>query len=242
MVTIERETSRSAPPLRRAFGGRYGFLLTSLIALVAISPAMVAKNAVLVNPLDLLVFTIMFAGLRAADPGRHALVFGIFLTAITLASHCAAYLLVSRTFLLCHHALTLSALIYALTTILSAIIEDTRVTLETLKAAVCVYLLIGLAFVFAFALVAIVFPDSFLSQTKAGEHVTAELTIRSSLPELMYFSFATLTTLGYADLIPHSAPAKTLCYVEAVLGQFYVTILIARLVGMHISRNADSKS
>ena len=55
---------------------------------------------------------------------------------------------------------------------------------------------------------------------------------------LLYFSYSTLTTLGYGDILPLSAPARTFSYLEAIVGQIYLTVLIARLVGMHITQSS----
>lgn len=52
--------------------------------------------------------------------------------------------------------------------------------------------------------------------------------------QLRYFSFATLTTLGFGDILPRTPVARVLATLEAVTGQIYLTVLIARLVGLHI--------
>ena len=62
------------------------------------------------------------------------------------------------------------------------------------------------------------------------------LLIRQDLHRLLYFSFCTLTTLGYGDVVPLRGFAQTACYMEAIVGQIFLTVLVARLVGMHISR------
>ncbi len=54
--------------------------------------------------------------------------------------------------------------------------------------------------------------------------------------QFVYYSFVTLTTLGYGEITPASPVAQTLAYMEAVSGQFYLTILVAALVGMLLSR------
>ncbi len=51
---------------------------------------------------------------------------------------------------------------------------------------------------------------------------------------LRYFSFMTLTTVGYGDIVPRGATARTLASLEAVTGQIYLMVLVARLVGLHI--------
>lgn len=61
------------------------------------------------------------------------------------------------------------------------------------------------------------------------------------LPELAYFSFVTLTTLGYGDISPVTPFARALVNLEAIFGQFYIAILVAALVGIHISSRTASK-
>jgi len=51
----------------------------------------------------------------------------------------------------------------------------------------------------------------------------------------LYFSFVTITTLGYGDIVPVSEAARMLASFEAFTGQVYITILVARLVGLHIA-------
>jgi hypothetical protein len=57
---------------------------------------------------------------------------------------------------------------------------------------------------------------------------------------LLYFSFATLTTLGYGDIVPTSPISRMLASLEAIAGQLYLAVLVARLVGMHIVYSMDS--
>ena len=54
------------------------------------------------------------------------------------------------------------------------------------------------------------------------------------MPEFMYYSFVTITTLGYGDLTPVRPLARAVTYLEAIVGQFYVAVLVAWLVGMYL--------
>jgi voltage-gated potassium channel len=54
--------------------------------------------------------------------------------------------------------------------------------------------------------------------------------------ELVYFSYITLTTLGYGDISPTQPVAHFLCFAEAIVGQFYIAVLVASLVGVKVSR------
>ena len=58
---------------------------------------------------------------------------------------------------------------------------------------------------------------------------------------LSYFSFVTLTTLGYGDIVPVSGPAKTFSTLEAIVGQLYIALLVARLVGLHTAQSIANK-
>lgn len=99
---------------------------------------------------------------------------------------------------------------------------------ETLWGAVNVYLCFGIAFASMYALTANFVPDAFV-----GKFLDAEP--GQQIEAFIYFSFVTMTTLGYGDLAPNNPFVGTLAFLEAILGQLYVAIMIARLVGMHIS-------
>jgi voltage-gated potassium channel Kch len=59
---------------------------------------------------------------------------------------------------------------------------------------------------------------------------------------MRYFSFSTLTTVGYGDIVPRSNAARTLAELEAITGQIYLAVLVARLVGLHIVDSSGSRS
>ena len=60
--------------------------------------------------------------------------------------------------------------------------------------------------------------------------------------EMVYYSFVTLTTLGYGDIVPVSPSARALATLEALTGQLYLTVLVARLVGLHITHASRRRS
>ncbi len=104
-----------------------------------------------------------------------------------------------------------------------------------LMGAMCVYLLIGLAWAYVFTLIHVVSPTSF-------EGIVGPTTdAHAKAMQFVYYSFVTLTTLGYGEITPASPVAQTLAYMEAVSGQFYLTILVAALVGMILSRRQSGK-
>ena len=100
---------------------------------------------------------------------------------------------------------------------------------ERILAALDAYLLAGLLFAVAYWTLDRMWPASF-----GG--VTSE-TI--DLPRAIYFSFVTIATLGYGDVVPVSEPARGLAILEGVSGQMYLTVLVARLVSLYSQQRND---
>jgi hypothetical protein len=215
--------------------GQYGPLLTSLLVLCLAAPLLeggTLKGALL----DAVMCVIVLTGLYAADPRRRSLVIGFALASLTLATHRLVTVYHYEPLHALHYFLILIVLAYTARTILWAVIRDSQVTIETIKGALCVYLLIGLAWVYVFAAIDMAYPGSLKIPTSAESAERAHLLVRQDLHRLLYFSFCTLTTLGYGDIVPLRGVAQTACYLEAILGQIFLTVLVARLVGMHISK------
>ena len=110
-----------------------------------------------------------------------------------------------------------------------------NVTLDTIAGSLCAYLLMGFAFASVYALIDLVEPNSFVSS------ITDDTTISLANSDLdrIYFSFVTLLTVGYGDIVPHSPSAKLTTIVEGFIGQVYLVVLIARLVGVHVSQRSN---
>ncbi len=106
---------------------------------------------------------------------------------------------------------------------------------DTIYGGICVYLLLGYLWSDLYAITELFSPGSF--SFSAGE-----LTLVSMKGELNYFSFVTLATLGYGEITPVSALARTLAILEAVIGQMFVAVFIARLVGFHFIASGKSRS
>jgi hypothetical protein len=105
---------------------------------------------------------------------------------------------------------------------------------EVLCASISAYLLLSLAWTFAYWLVAELIPRSFSFNAAAG----SEQSINGF--NGLYFSIITLTTLGYGDITPVSKVARMLAAIEAMTGLLYVAVLIARLVAIQSATNPRS--
>lgn len=121
--------------------------------------------------------------------------------------------------------------ILVMATLLMNIFSGHRVTSDKIYAAISCYLLLGMFWAIVFMMIENIDPAAFgrVMPLWGG-----------SAAEIVYFSFCTLTTLGYGDITPQTTVAQTACYLEAVMGQLYVAILIARLVGLNIVHTSRS--
>ena len=115
--------------------------------------------------------------------------------------------------------------------ILSHVLKDEKVSQEKIFAALSVYLLLGVIWSLLFFVVDFLVPGSF----RYGQGALTGA-------ERVYYSFVTLTTLGYGDIVPVSPSARGLATLEALTGQLYLTVLVARLVGLHITHSSRRRS
>ena len=103
------------------------------------------------------------------------------------------------------------------------IVSNPSVTADTLAGAVSAYMLVGITFGLAYLMIESVLPGSFKDTVEPGKHFTPA--------DFTFFSFVTLTTVGYGDIVPWGAHARALAIVESVLGIMYPAVLVSRLVG-----------
>jgi hypothetical protein len=114
--------------------------------------------------------------------------------------------------------------------VLSRIARHTRVTAETLLGAICVYIFIGLFFAYVDLAYQFVAGTSYFAQL--GHHGPSDF---------VYFSFITMTTVGYGDLSPAHGFPRTTSVLEALMGQIFLVVLVSRLVAMYTPGSVASR-
>lgn len=153
---------------------------------------------------------------------RHATV---FFTALGCAASLGAQLTLTtpdahRDLVVALMVIYLAMLVLCFPLMLVRSLQHKRVTLNTLCATLSAYLLIGLIFMSAYRLMGLLAPPFFAETTTA------------TAGQYAYFSFITLTTVGFGDLTAGSDPARSLVMVEAVLGQVFLVTTVARAVSL----------
>jgi hypothetical protein len=218
--------------------GRYLFFLVSLLLLFFFYPFFAGLRFA-PRLLGILFLAILISGVSSISSSRRAVATATCLAVLAFGSYVGIQLTTGRFF----HVLTASsfALFFAFVTVvvLRHILSTKEVTTDTILGAMCAYLLLGMVWAMVFSLIETLAPGSFLhgGQSLAASFPEARQPVISSF---IYYSFVTLTTLGYGDITPGSSPAAALSSLEAVTGQLYIAILIARLVAQHIASGRNT--
>jgi voltage-gated potassium channel len=123
---------------------------------------------------------------------------------------------------------------------LRSVLKQREVTGETICMAVSVYLLLGFTWAFLYAVMFQLHPESFggLAAATAGNPTQ----LFHIFPVIGYFSLTTLSTIGFGDITPLTLQARYAAVAEGITGQFYLAILVARLVGLQMSQSAGQQT
>jgi voltage-gated potassium channel len=130
------------------------------------------------------------------------------------------------------HVAALIMMGYVIVLLLRGLLQVRLVDGETIAAALCAYVLMGVFWSIGYALVEGFHPGSF----HLPENVSLDFFGGRGVSYANYFSFVTLTTLGYGDITPKSDLTRMMAYMEAVVGQVFLVVLVARLVGMNVAQ------
>jgi voltage-gated potassium channel len=130
------------------------------------------------------------------------------------------------------HALT-SVFLAATAILILRYVMTHDITADSVVAAVCAYLLIGIVVGHLCFIVETLDPGAY----RVADNLTANMEDPDSRSALLtYYSFTTLTTTGYGDIVPNRPLSRTMAWMEAATGQLYLTILIAGVVSMRVSQ------
>ena len=172
----------------------------------------------------------------AVSQSRRTVVIALSLAVPSIVLRILNLLLDSDGVLITEHLLEILFLGYVIFVLLKHIFVAERVSFNTICASLCTYLLLGLLWAMIYSAIDVAQPGSFafplLDETRVGMMRFSDE--RTVFP--IYFSFVTITTLGYGDIVPVSASARMLAAMEALTGQLYLAVLVARLVGIHVSQ------
>lgn len=211
--------------------GRFGSLLVCLSLTFVIAPFF-TDNVSGLSAISVLYTIAIVVGIYAVSGHRRRFYFAIFLAIPALVTEWISSYFVTTPMVIANMVLDGIFIGYVAAVILYEVLDEDHVTLDTIAGGIAVYLLIGMGWVLAYGAIEYLHPGAFLVQDQRLIDIHPEVQVR--FPEFIYFSFITLTTLGYGDIVPTTPPARATAAAEAIVGQLYIAIFVARLVGLHL--------
>jgi hypothetical protein len=209
---------------------KFRLLLASLLFFLVVFPFITDGHNRII--LTLFLSGILLATLYFIHVKHGHFYFSLSLNLLSIIMLWGASFTQSSWMLVAGYGFMLGYLTIVLFIIVRAILAENMITTDLIYGAISGYLLVGIVFGLIFFLLEHAFPGSIVMTTQLNETTGKDLTF--ILSDTIYFSFTSLTTLGFGDFVPISNPARNISYLEAVVGQIYLTVFIARLVGLHI--------
>jgi hypothetical protein len=229
-AAFDREHGDILPPQIRKSNYAYLFAGLSLLLLVGpILDEMLPHAAPVITTFSFL--GTLLLGVWSLPHSVVVFRLGITLTALATIFSCLEWFIGGRSFGLITLLIVMVFLVISIYHAGKDVIFTNVVDFNRLVGAMCIYEMLGLIWAVLYAGIVHVSPGAFAD---------GALDAASGFYEFVYYSFVTLTTLGYGDIAPAAGITKALAYMEAMVGQLYIAILIAGLVGSHLaSRKHD---
>jgi uncharacterized membrane protein len=205
---------------RFARGDSYGLLLTLLVVLYLVIAAVDTRSLWGRFLISVLLGAVLLLAFHTSHVRARGLAVGVVLVVVADTANLVQALLDRHgsdgsTFIM------FVLVLVAPVVILNRIVRHETVGLETILGAICVYVLIAIAFAGIYAGINDAEPRGFFAQQVTPNNV-----------DYLYFSFVTITTVGYGDLTAGTSTGRVLVTFEAMIGQIFLVTLVARLVSM----------
>lgn len=212
--------------------GRFLFLLISIVLMFVLRPFLEGVIGITVL-MDIFFSAILISGVYAISRKRGVFLGAVGIAAPALVLQWSLHALKVPLLLLLAEILSALFFTYAVIIIIEYLYRAKNITADVVIGGICVYFLLGLIWAFVFSILEYVQPGSFHVPMGSGSDSHFAY---YGMSHFAYYSFVTLTTLGFGDITPVSDPARSLSLLEAIVGQLYLAVLVARLVGIHISQ------
>jgi voltage-gated potassium channel len=203
------------------------YLFSGLLALLVGAPIV---NAMLGRPTVLVGLAmhslLLLTGVWTLAGSRRLFAVGILLSLASVGTTALATVRTTPSVSLASGAIAWTFCLLTAVLCVRCMFARARVTANHLLGATCVYLLLGVLWGLAYGMLHLLRTDSFRA-ADPGDAI--------QIDDLMYFSFVTLTTTGFGDIVPVDRLVRTLVYLEGVAGQLYVAILVATLVSQYVA-------
>jgi len=213
---------------------RFTLLLIVLLALFLVQPIFSGNQKILTLLSDLVFSILIGTTTYALSTRRQYMIFALLLGLPAIILRWLYWIYLEQYLWVASYLLGISILLFCIFELFSFIMQVKKVSQHTVNTAICIYLLLGVAWGMAYIVLETLAPGSFTLAELVNEP-------QALIMEMQYYSIVTLTTLGYGDITPVTPWAKNLSALEAVIGQVYLTVLVARLVSLNAAQVNHNK-
>ena len=212
-------------------------LLLALLVLLGASPYLdhVAWG---VAVLDLGLSGVLLAGIATAASQARTFRFGLLLGIPAVALRWSVYVDPTDFSTVASLVTNIAFLGFTAAVVVVAVAREREVSADTVFGGLSVYLLLGVIWALLYGLLEALDPPALVGAQLATPEGLEGLWIPGGFQRMIYFSFVTLTTLGYGDIRPASDVARMFATAEAITGQLFIAVFIARLIGAHAARSS----
>lgn len=225
------EEDTRLPFTKICFKHRFIYLLVFSLIMIAIAPLDEVLGGVGI-PTDLVTSVVMILAIYSVSQKRLHTVIGVLLAVPMIVALWSDLFGEYNWVQITGHLCGIAFFAFFIVIILKFVLSQHEITRDLIAAAGIVYISFAAMWSFAYTVIEMMHPGSFaIPDQSAGSTVNS-----------LYYSLVTITTLGYGDITPVTSVAKTCSTLEAVIGQLYLVITVAWLVGMHVSQSVKKKS
>jgi hypothetical protein len=220
------------PFARICFKNRFFFLFISLLAMIFLGPFIEGFHYLRIL-FSVFLTAVFLSAIYAISQKRRTAYIAVFLLLPTLAFTWISYFVDSTGLYLGSRFSVVVFFVFIIIKILAFIFRQDEVSSDLIVGAAVVYLLMAETWAAVYQILETLSPGSFAMPD--GQ-------LQNSLQLFEYYSLVTITTLGYGDVTPLTSVASSLSTLEAVIGQLYLVITVAFLVGVHVSQSIQRKN
>lgn len=220
---------------------RMSIMLAAIVTLLVAFPFVQNQTTQAVVSLELLFTLFLVAGVNAITRNKKIVSVTLLLAIMAFVVTGFDYFLHSQMLLLFSLIIEIVFFIIITATIIEHVLKYKKVSADKIYGAICGYLLTGIIWAMIYTVIETAFPNSFYFASGLGFNFEQSSPQGLYFTQFIYYSYITLSTLGYGDIVPTGLEARVFSSLEAMIGQLYVAVLIARLVGLHISHTLLAK-
>jgi voltage-gated potassium channel Kch len=229
---MDEDEKTCLPFSQVCFKERFPSLLIFIMAILIVGP-LFDEFVQLRILMDILWSAVFVSAIYAVSHKKRHIVIAVLLALPMLGAIWSRHLVGHHTLQVVGYMCGVAFILFAIVQMLIFIYSHKEVTRDLIIGAAVVYLLMAIMWTFVFIVVETLHPGSFN---------LPDIKDIADTGHFLYFSFVTLTTLGYGDITPVTKLARSLSTLEAVIGQLYLVVQVAWLVGVHVSQSMLKRS